>query len=71
MDSEIKTPHQLNPAVPEALSNLVMECVKSSPAKRPEMSDCIRRLQIVEHIIQRQALVAADPLGKLSCLSAR
>ncbi len=53
IDSEIPTPRQNNPLVPEALSNLVMDCVKTAAAKRPEMSECIRRLELVQHVLQR------------------
>lgn len=54
MDSQISTPRDANPLVPEALSNLVMECVKSTAARRPEMVDCIRRLEVIQHQMQRQ-----------------
>lgn len=55
VDTEIPTPRSLNPLVPETLSNLVMECVKTSPAKRPTMGDCVRRLEIIQHVLQRNA----------------
>ncbi|HET6250396.1 MAG TPA: serine/threonine-protein kinase [Tepidisphaeraceae bacterium] len=54
VDTEIKSPRELNPKVPETLSNLVIECVKTVVAKRPEMTDCIRRLEIIQHQMQRQ-----------------
>ena len=53
VDTEIPTPRSLNPLVPENLSNLVMECVKTNPAKRPTMGDCVRRLEIVQHVLNR------------------
>jgi serine/threonine protein kinase len=53
MDSEITSPRQANPAVPEPLSNLVMECVRSAAARRPELTDCIRRLETLQHSLQR------------------
>lgn len=57
VDSKIETPREINPLIPETLSNLVMECVRTNAAKRPEdMADCIRRLEIIEHTIQRDAL---------------
>ena len=55
IDTEIPSPRQNNPLVPETLSNLVMECVRSAPAKRPDMTDCIRRLEIVQHVLERAA----------------
>lgn len=53
VDDRISTPRDVNPMVPEALSNLVMECVRLNPAKRPEMADVVRRLEIIEHAIRR------------------
>jgi serine/threonine-protein kinase len=44
----IKHPHELNPHVPENLSSLVMECVRVTPAKRPEsMTDLCQRMDII------------------------
>ena len=55
LDDQVPAPHTLIPTVPEQLSNLVMECVKSDPRKRPaDMSDVIRRLEIILHTYQRQ-----------------
>jgi len=59
IDSEVATVRQNNPLVPEPLSNLVMECVKTAIAKRPEMTDCIRRLELVQHVLQRNSQSAA------------
>lgn len=56
VDSKIQTPHEINPLIPETLSNLVMECVRTNAAKRPEdMAECIRRLEIIEHTLNRDA----------------
>ena len=56
MDDRIASPHEINPQVPQTLSNLVMECVRTNPAKRPEdMSDLTRRLEIIEHTMRRAA----------------
>jgi eukaryotic-like serine/threonine-protein kinase len=44
----IPQPHQLNPKVPENLSNLVMECVRITPSKRPaSMQELCQRLEII------------------------
>jgi serine/threonine-protein kinase len=54
LDSMITPVHELNPHVPEALSNLVMECVRSDPRKRPaDMSEVIRRLDVIEHNVHK------------------
>jgi len=48
----IKHPHELNPHVPENLSNLVMDCCRITPAKRPEsMTDLCRRLEIIGQML--------------------
>jgi serine/threonine protein kinase len=67
-DALIDTPAQLNPDCPEALSNLVMECVKVRAEKRPEQTDVTRRLEVVAYTLQKAAVQAAhgqhtsDPL---------
>lgn len=55
MDSKIDTPQQLNPKVPAALSNLVMECVSTSPRKRPaDMDVVLQRLELAKHILNKE-----------------
>jgi len=59
LDDAMATPRDVNPQIPEPLSNLVMECVRTNPAKRPqEMSDLARRLEIIEHTIKKSARLA-------------
>jgi serine/threonine-protein kinase len=54
LDDAMAAPHDLNPQVPQTLSNLVMECVRTNPAKRPqEMTDLARRLEIIEHTLNK------------------
>jgi eukaryotic-like serine/threonine-protein kinase len=51
----IPSPHQIDPSIPENLSNLVMECVYPSPGKRPgDMADLARRMEVIRHVILRQ-----------------
>ena len=46
----IATPQDLNPQVPAALSQLVMECVRTSPSKRPnDMGIIGKRLELIRH----------------------
>lgn len=53
-DSVIPSPHALNPTVPEPLGNLVMECVRIRPEKRPaSMDELSRRLKIMKHVALR------------------
>jgi serine/threonine protein kinase len=58
-DSLIETPAQLNPKCPEPLSNLVMDCVRMRPEKRPEQADISRRLDVIEYTLQKAAVQAA------------
>jgi eukaryotic-like serine/threonine-protein kinase len=54
VDAVIPSPHQLNPLVPETLSNFVMECTRTNPEKRPQaMTDVVRRLEIIHHAVHR------------------
>jgi serine/threonine-protein kinase len=54
-DDLIPSPRQLNPLVPETLSNFVMECTRLNPNKRPaDMSEVSRRLEVIQHAVQRQ-----------------
>lgn len=56
VDDRIPAPIELNPKTPETLSNLVMECVRVNPAKRPgDMSDLARRLDVIGYGAQRAA----------------
>jgi eukaryotic-like serine/threonine-protein kinase len=48
----IKSPHELNSKVPENLSNLVMDCCRIAPARRPaDMPEICRRLEIIQHTL--------------------
>ncbi len=56
LDARIETPHSINSQVPQQLSNLVMECVKTSPVKRPkDMSEVVSRLEVIRHAIAKTA----------------
>jgi serine/threonine protein kinase len=55
LDTRIDTPQQLNPKVPTALSNLVMECIATSPSKRPaSMEQVVQRLELAKHVLRKQ-----------------
>jgi serine/threonine protein kinase len=57
----IETPVQLNPKVPVALSNLVMESISTNPKKRPQdMDSVITRLELAKHILMKPATVQSD-----------
>lgn len=45
-DQDYPEPHELNPAVPPALSELIMECVQVAPAYRPQtIGEVLERLR--------------------------
>lgn len=56
LDAKIDPPHALNKTVPEQLSNLVMDCVKTSPVKRPKnMNEVATRLEVMRHVIAKES----------------
>ncbi|HZZ44951.1 MAG TPA: serine/threonine-protein kinase [Tepidisphaeraceae bacterium] len=55
LDARIDTPQQLNPKIPVAVSNLIMDCVATLPRKRPaDMDALINRLELGKHILQKE-----------------
>ena len=60
VDERISTPHDLDSSVPEQLSNLIMECVRTNPQRRPkDMPELIHRLEIVQHSIRLHGAAVA------------
>src|SRR5439155_9823341 len=54
LDAKIDPPAAINKLVPEMLSNLVMDCVRTSPVKRPRnMNEVATRLEVMRHAISR------------------
>jgi len=61
LHDRIPTPASINKTVPESLSSLVMDCVKTDPIKRPKgMADIASRLEIIHHALVRDAATTAD-----------
>jgi serine/threonine-protein kinase len=61
LDSKIDTPQELNPKVPTALSNLVIECVATRAQKRPaDMDAVIQRLELGKHILTRTGIPSIE-----------
>jgi serine/threonine-protein kinase len=55
VDQTIQTPHDVNPRIPEQISNLVMDCCRTRPEKRPsDMDELARRLEVMRHAVLRQ-----------------
>jgi eukaryotic-like serine/threonine-protein kinase len=56
LDKVIPSPNELNPSVPLPLSNLVMDCVRTNPAKRPtDMPEVARRLELIRLVLSGAA----------------
>ena len=54
VDERFKTPQDLNPKVPNALSNLVMECIATQPRNRPSnMDQVVTRLELTRFTLNR------------------
>jgi serine/threonine protein kinase len=63
VDTEIPTPRQLNPNVPLALSNLIMECIANRPEKRPAgMDQVIQRLELSRLVLLKQMAPPDQPV---------
>jgi len=61
----IQTPIQLNPMCPQNLSKLIMECVATSPSKRPAtMELLIQRLELIKYaLLKQEGKVTVPPSG--------
>ena len=54
LENRIETPPELNPKIPPALSNRVMDCVSVRPQKRPaDMDQVTTRLELARHSMQK------------------
>jgi serine/threonine-protein kinase len=57
LDQRIPSPRDANPRIPETLSNLIMECVRTNPAKRPDdMPEVARRLELIRLSVTRSGM---------------
>ena len=55
IDTRFDTPLDLNPKVPQAVSNLVMDCIATKREKRPEDMDAvITRLELGLHVLKKE-----------------
>jgi len=55
IDARFDTPLDLNPKVPQAVSNLVMDCIATRREKRPEDMDAvITRLELGLHVLKKE-----------------
>ena len=62
LDATIDTPQELNPQVPTAISNLIIESIATRPQKRPnDMDDMITRIELGKHILNKQQAQGQPP----------
>ena len=55
VDARFDSPKDLNPNIPQALSNLITESVSSRPSKRPpDMDSVLQRLELAKHMILKE-----------------
>ena len=55
LDTRFDSPQDLNPKIPPAVSNLVMECIATKVSKRPaDMDQFINRLELGKHVLLKQ-----------------
>jgi hypothetical protein len=63
LDSRIDAPIKLNPKIPLALSNLVMEMISTRKDKRPvDMDAVISRLELSKHVLLKQTGAVQSPI---------
>jgi serine/threonine protein kinase len=63
LDSRIDAPIKLNPKIPLALSNLVMEMISTRKDKRPvDMDTVISRLELSKHVLLKQIGAVQSPI---------
>lgn len=61
VERKCEPPAELNPAVPPAMSSLVMDCVEQHPSDRPsDMTEVVNRLEIASAQIARRNGTAHD-----------
>jgi serine/threonine-protein kinase len=63
LDATFKSPRDLNPTVPPALSNLIMESVATRVAKRPaDMDAVLQRLELAKHVLLKERGMVQAPV---------
>jgi len=61
LDEKIQTPTEINPRVPQNLSSIVMDCIRTNVARRPaDMGEVLRRLDIVKTVMNRPVTPQSD-----------
>jgi eukaryotic-like serine/threonine-protein kinase len=61
LDTRIDRPEDLNPKVPSAISNLILEMIATKMQKRPaDMDSVITRLEVGKHVMEKQSSASAE-----------
>ena len=67
LDTRIDAPADLNPNVPPALSNLILEMISTRVQKRPaDMDAVVTRLELAKHVVLKQINPGAIPTPNVS-----
>lgn len=62
LDARFDTPRDLNPSVPQALANLIMESVSTRASKRPpDMDAVLQRLELAKHVLLKERGLVTGP----------
>lgn len=62
LDARFDTPRDLNPAVPQALANLIMESVSTRASRRPsDMDAVLQRLELAKHVLLKERGLVTGP----------
>lgn len=60
LHQKLPSPREIDPSLPEQISDLVMECVRTNAIQRPQsMGDVILRLEIIRHVLRKAEKCAA------------
>jgi serine/threonine-protein kinase len=62
LDARFDTPRDLNPSVPQALANLIMESVSTRASRRPpDMDAVLQRLELAKHVLLKERGLVTGP----------
>jgi eukaryotic-like serine/threonine-protein kinase len=66
LDARFDTPRDLNPNVPQALANLIMESVSTRASRRPaDMDSVLQRLELAKHVLLKERGLVTGPTDAL------
>lgn len=69
LDVTQPAPHELDHAIPESLSRLIMKCVRTSPEHRPAtMLELVRQLETIAYMLSHSPSVSVDSHPNLTAV---